>query len=55
LVFPKLASINKRHDKGNESCGRENDTYNIKANGSKIETAADTKGADKETENESQE
>jgi hypothetical protein len=54
-IFPVLTPINKGHDQGNESSGGDNDAYNIKTNESKVETATDTKGADKETENESQE
>jgi hypothetical protein len=54
-IFPKLASINKRHDKGNESCGGKNNTDDVKTNESKVKPAANTKGTDKETENEPQE
>jgi hypothetical protein len=54
-ILPILAPINKRHNKGNESSGRENDADNIKANESKIKPTTDTEGADKETENKSHE
>jgi hypothetical protein len=50
-----LTAIDKGHDQRNESSGRENDSDNVKARISKIETATDAEGADKETENESKE
>jgi hypothetical protein len=54
-LFPKLASIDERHNEGNQSSGGENDAYYVKTHKSKIETAAYAERADEETENESQE
>lgn len=53
-LFTILASINKRHNEGNQSSGRENDTDDVETDESKIETATDANRTDQETENETQ-
>src|SRR5664280_1225773 len=53
-ILSELASIDKRHNQGNESCRGENNTDDIKTNKSEIESTADAKGADKKAKDQTE-
>jgi len=53
LLF-RLTTIDKSGNNWNQSRGGENNAYDIKAQGSKIETTTDSDRADEETENQTQ-